>query len=224
MSVFQFFRPIFVEGYASAEKSVLTMAACLFLALFLGSYTSCIYRRVRRQAFYSRGFQLSLAVLAVITAAIILTIQSNIVVSLGMVGALSIVRFRTAVKDSLDLIFLFWSISTGIICGAGYAMIAILLALIVTAAVLLYDRIREPESGMMLLVVNAGSVDDEETVMEIVRQNTTYLRVQAKSASKKDLNLTIEVKLKEPDILKKLLERPEVVTASLVRHDGEVTV
>ena len=95
-------------------------------AVAVAAYIYAVYKYVNRRAFVNRNFTLSLIALSVITAAIILTIQSNIVVSLGMVGALSIIRFRTAVKDPLDLVFLFWSIGAGIMCGAGFALIAVI--------------------------------------------------------------------------------------------------
>lgn len=96
-----------------------------------------------------------------ITAAVILTIQFSIVISLGMVGALSIVRFRTAIKDPMDLVFLFWSISVGIICGAGLAEVAVILSLKVTLGILLLDKM-PAVSTPMLLVINADSCDAEE--------------------------------------------------------------
>ena len=111
----------FLEGYATSELNVGTMFFCMGIAAAIGLYIFLIYKLVNKNSFYNRNFNISLIALTVITAAIILTIQSNIVVSLGMVGALSIVRFRTAIKYPMDLVFLFWSISVGIICGAGFA-------------------------------------------------------------------------------------------------------
>ena len=100
------------------------IAATLIVTALLALYIFAIYRLVTRKVFYSKNFNISLAVMSLITAAIILAMQSNLVISLGMVGALSIVRFRTAIKDPMDLAFLFWSISVGIICGAGLYEVA----------------------------------------------------------------------------------------------------
>ena len=111
----------FLEGYGAVSIDFATIVTCMAITVLVAAYIFMVYRMLNRKAFYNRNFNLSLIALAVITAAVILTIQSNIVISLGMVGALSIVRFRTAVKDPMDLVFLFWSISAGIICGAcGY--------------------------------------------------------------------------------------------------------
>ena len=122
------FKNSFLNGFSSGID-VKTILIGLAITTVLSLYIFFIYRLVTRKTFYAQTFNLSLIAMAVITAAIILTIQSNIVLSLGMVGALSIIRFRTAIKDPLDLVFLYWSISIGIICGAGLSVIAVILTL-----------------------------------------------------------------------------------------------
>ena len=112
-----------LEGYATSNITVVTVLVCMLCTLAISLYIYYVYKYVNRNAFYNKSFHLSLILMAIVTAAIILTIQSNIVVSLGMVGALSIIRFRTAIKDPIDLGCLFWAISAGIICGAGFALL-----------------------------------------------------------------------------------------------------
>ena len=109
-----------INDVSGGETMVVLLCTCLVALYVFG-----VYRVVTRKTFYSKNFNISLAALAVITAIVILTVQSNIVLSLGMVGALSIVRFRTAIKDPMDLVFLFWAISVGIACGAGMLEIAV---------------------------------------------------------------------------------------------------
>ena len=118
MGIIDLLKKAFMEGYATSSITIGTVLICIGCTMLIAVYIYFIYKIVNRNSFYNKGFNISLVIIAVITAAIILTIQSNIVVSLGMVGALSIVRFRTAIKDPMDLAFLFWSISAGIICGA----------------------------------------------------------------------------------------------------------
>ena len=118
--------------------------------------------------------------LCMITAAIILTIQFSLVISLGMVGALSIVRFRTAVKDPMDLVFLFWSIGTGIICGAGLSEIAVILALLLTIGVLVLDRV-PVVSVPMLLVVNADDCGMEEKIVETAKHYCKACKVKSRN-------------------------------------------
>ena len=119
MSFKDIFKKSFLEGFTAMDISTSKILATLAMVVILSLYIFCIYQVVTRKTFYSKTFNISLAAIAIITASIILAMQSNLVISLGMVGALSIVRFRTAIKDPMDLIFLFWSISIGIICGGG---------------------------------------------------------------------------------------------------------
>ena len=117
MNYIDIFKKSFLEGYASSNLTVKSILVCMAITILISAYIFFVYRLINRNSFYNKNFNMSLPAIAIITAAIILTIQSNIVISLGMVGALSIVRFRTAIKDPMDLVFLFWSISVGIICG-----------------------------------------------------------------------------------------------------------
>ena len=133
------FKKSFLEGFAGSEINLTTIIVALAVASALALYIFLTYRIVTRKTFYSKNFNISLAGITVITAALILTMQSSVVLSLGMVGALSIVRFRTAIKDPMDLMFLFWSISVGIICGAGLAQIAVILSIVVTVGVFILD-------------------------------------------------------------------------------------
>ena len=115
------FKDIFKKSFLSqfnSDLSTTSIIMALLITAVIAVYIFAVYRVVCRKAFYSRSFAISLPVIAMITASVIIAVQSSIVISLGMVGALSIVRFRTAVKDPMDLAFLFWSISVGIICGA----------------------------------------------------------------------------------------------------------
>ena len=158
-----------------------------------------------------------------ITAAVILTIQSNIVISLGMVGALSIVRFRTAIKDPMDLVFLFWSISVGIICGAGFAVVAVVASIVITVIILLFDRAPAGVPAVILLV-NASDYKTEGRVMGIVEKHCGMSKVKARNLTKDKLSLAVEVRTGEGGrLVEELMELESVVSASLVDHDGEVT-
>ena len=137
-----------------------------------------VYRMLNRNEFYNKNFNISLPVMALITAAVILTIQSSIVVSLGMVGALSIVRFRTAIKNPMDLGFLFWSISAGIICGAGFVMIAIVSSIAITAVILIADALPVAKAPLVL-VVNCSDNQMEKSVMEVVHDFCSLANVKA---------------------------------------------
>lgn len=213
----------FLEGYATSDIKISTIFICIICTAVLASYIFIVYRSVNRKAFYDRNFNLSLMGTAVITAAIILTVQSNIVVSLGMVGALSIVRFRTAVKDPMDLVFLFWSISVGIICGAGFAMIAIIASIVLTIIIVFFSLLPAAK-GTLILVVNASSYENEDEIMQIVNDVCKYAKTRARNITKDSLNLAIEVKTDEQKaLIDRLMNIKCIISASLVEHDGNTT-
>ena len=212
-----------MEGYASASLSVRSIVTCMVVTLLLSAYIFILYRAINRQSFYNKNFNISLPALAIITASIILTIQSSIIISLGMVGALSTVRFRTAIKDPMDLVFLFWSISVGIICGAGFAIIAVIASLILTCGILLADWLPIAKAPQILLV-NADSFENEEDIMDIVQKYCSLHKVQARNLTKDHLDMAVEVRVKdEAALVMELMKLKAVVSASLIAHDGEVT-
>lgn len=224
MELIQTFKKAFLEGYATSDIGILTILICIFCTILISTYIFLVYKTINKNSFYNRGFNLSLVGISVVTAAVILTIQSNIVVSLGMVGALSIVRFRTAIKDPMDLVFLFWAISVGIICGAGFAMIAVIASLGITIVIVLFNMLPSAK-GDLVLIVNADSYSHETQIMEVVKADCRYAKVKARNVSKTSLNMAIEVKVDDQAaLLRNLLEIEGLTTASLVEHDGEVTV
>ena len=158
-----------------------------------------------------------------ITSAIILTIQSSIVVSLGMVGALSIVRFRTAIKDPTDLMFLFWAIAVGIICGVGMAEIAILLSLIVTVIVVFLNTLPVAKAPL-IFAINSSDLDAEEGIMNIVKKYCKHAKVKSRNVTKTSLDLIIELRTGEgSNLVREVLDISSISSAVLMSHDGEVT-
>ena len=146
------FKNSFLTSYTSDNISVIHITAVLLITCLIACYIFFVYRLFTRKTFYSRTFNISLAAVSVITAAIILAVQASIVISLGMVGALSIVRFRTAVKEPMDLVFLFWSIAVGICCGAHVTEIAVVLSALLTILVIVLDRLPVGRAPMILVV------------------------------------------------------------------------
>lgn len=209
-------------GYATGSISVKELVICLFFTTLFSLYVFVVYKKVTKRSFYNPSFNLSLIALAIITAAIILTIQSNIVVSLGMVGALSIVRFRTAIKDPMDLVFLFWSIGIGIMCGAGFSLIAFVASIVITIVIVMISCLPAVASPL-LLVVNSNSHKDESAILDIVKRNCSFSNVRARNVSKSGMNMAIEIKTeKEGTLIEELMCLECVTNASLVEHDGDV--
>ena len=223
MSFRDIFKKSFLEGFASAEITTSTVVVALGIACALALYIFFVYRIVTRKTFYSKNFNISLAGISVITAALILTMQSSVVLSLGMVGALSIVRFRTAIKDPMDLMFLFWSISVGIICGAGLAQVAVILSVMITLGILILDHMPVAKAPM-ILVVNASDLDAEEKVCAVVKKLAGHYHVKSRNMTAVSLDLVMELRTKEGGKLVRAVMAVEGVTsASLLAHDGEVT-
>lgn len=211
-----------LEGYATSNIDIVTMFICILCTAVIAIYICIAYKVVNKNSFYDRNFCTALFALAIITSAIILTIQSNIVVSLGMVGALSIVRFRTAIKNPMDLVFLFWSISAGIICGAGFAMIAIIASLVLTIGLILFS-IRTQDQESMILIVNSEHYE-EELILKLVSRNCRTWKVRARNITSGNVNMAIEVKTRHPHSLIEELHNLESVTSvSLVEHNGDIT-
>lgn len=217
------FKKTFLEGYASSTLSVKSIIVCMAVTTLIAVYIFILYRLMNRQSFYNKNFNVSLLALAIITAAIILTIQSSIIISLGMVGALSIVRFRTAIKDPMDLVFLFWSISVGIVCGAGFSIIAVIASLVLTCALLLADRLPIAKAPQILLV-NSGTFENEGEIMAVVKKYCSLYKVKARNLTPGHLDMAIEVRVKEEALLvTELMKLSSITSASLIAHDGEVT-
>ena len=223
MSIEDILKDSIVEGYASSTLSVKSIIVCMVITFLISIYIFILYRVINRQAFYNKNFNISLPAMAIITAAIILTIQSSIIISLGMVGALSIVRFRTAIKAPMDLVFLFWSISVGIVCGAGFAIIAVIASAVLTCGILLADYLPIAKAPQILLI-NSESFENEKEIMEIVKKYCSLHKVKARNLTIDHLDMAIEVRVKEEAALvTELMKTENVVSASLVAHDGEVT-
>lgn len=223
MNFSDIFKKSFLEGFSSSDITTKYVIVCLAITTMLALYIFFVYRVLTRKSFYNKNFNISLSATSIITAAIILTIQSSIVISLGMVGALSIVRFRTAIKDPMDLVFLFWSISVGIICGAGLAEIAFITSIVLTLLILILNYLPIAKAPM-ILVINTSSIKDEEAILLTVKKYSKYNRIRSRNLSNDHMDMVIEVRLKEErQCIGEILNVKGVTAASLLSHDGEVT-
>ena len=223
MTFSDIFKKSFLEGFTSTDINIYTAAAAMLITSVLALYIFLVYRTLTKKTFYSKSFNISLAGIALITAGIVVTIQSSLVVSLGMVGALSIVRFRTAVKDPMDLMFLFWSIAVGIICGVGLAEIAVLLSVVLTIGIVILDLLPVAKAPM-ILVVNAADLNAEQEILDVVRKFARHHSVKSRNMTRSNLDLIVELRVSEgSELMRELMKLDVVETASLMSHDGEVT-
>lgn len=210
-----------MNGFGGADLTVAEIALTLGITFIIALYLFVVYRVITENAFYSRNFNISLVAMSLVTAGIILAMQSSLVISLGMVGALSIVRFRTAIKEPLDLMFLFWSIGTGIICGAGLYKVAIVLAVCVTLAIVILKLIPEGKSGQLLFVSHGSDVTRAQ-IEEAVKESGKILGVKSTNVTSSGVNSIYEVKVNNPEgMLNSLKAISGMTSVSLMAHDGE---
>jgi len=180
-----------------------------------------IYRKTYSGPLYSHNYNVSLVMMAQITALVIMTISSNLVLSLGMVGALSIVRFRTAVKDPMDIVFMFWSIAVGISCGASLYMISIVGSLFISMVIILLSRYSNQTDVFMLIIHYSEDAKDE--VFKII--SSLDYRIKSKTATQEIMELTLEITLMGADtkFIDKLSQIYGVRDATLITYNGNLS-
>lgn len=224
MNFSDIFKNSFISMFSQTNLSTSQIVMTLGLTCIIALYIFAVYRLITRKTFYNKNFNISLAALTLITAIVILTVQANIVISLGMVGALSIVRFRTAIKDPMDLVFLFWSISVGISCGAGMVEIAIIGSLLLTIIIFLLDRIPVAKAANILVVNAAGEAALMNEINNIVKANSKYFKVKSRNLSDSALDVVIELwGSDDEELISNLKSIDKVHSVSIMAHDGEVT-
>lgn len=212
-----------LEGFSYNDISTTKIAVTLLIAYAIAMYIHVVYKFVTKNAFYYKNYGISMTIMSVVTAGIILAMQSSLVISLGMVGALSIVRFRTAIKDPMDLLFLFWSIANGIICGAGIYELAILVSFVATVGIFVFQTF-PIRKDTYLLVLNANTREVFEPVMALVGEKTLSSAVKAKNISKNGMELILEIKLKDNDkqLIDALLGVEGINAVHLLENDTDV--
>ena len=214
------FKSSFLENIASF--SALDMAIAMGLAFILGIFIFSVYKKTYTGVMYSAGFGVSLLGLTLITTLIILAVASNIILSLGMVGALSIVRFRTAIKEPLDIVFLFWSIAAGIVLGAGLLPLAILGSLFIGIILVVFVN-RKSVDSPYILIVGSESEQQEDDILNHIKQSVQRYSIKSKSVSDSGMEVTYEVRLKESStkFVGQIKNISGVKSAALVSYNGD---
>ena len=205
----------------TADFSIAAASVSLLSALFIGLFIFFIYKKTYAGVMYSKPFNTSLVLLSVLTTFVILAVTSNVVLSLGMVGALSIVRFRTAIKEPLDLVFLFWSISVGIILGAGLYSLAFLGSAFITVILFVLTG-KVDSSAPYILMLQLENENAELQATEIIKNRFGKIIVKSKSITDGQPELIYEVKVKnnETSFMNELSAIEGVQNATLVSYNG----
>lgn len=202
--------------------SIPDIFVALAISFILGLFIFTVYKRTYTGVMYSSSFGITLIAMNLITTLVILAVSSNLIISLGMVGALSIVRFRTVVKEPLDLVYLFWSITVGIIVGAGLLPLALIGSLVI--GLILFVFVNKKSSDFPYIVVlNLLNEDAEKEALKMLQNFTKKQMVKSKNVSKNGIELTTEVRLKDSSVefLNKILDIDGVNNAVLVSYNGD---
>ena len=220
MSVKDVLRKSFLENYSASNYDVVDIALALTIALLLGILIYLVYRKFYAGVIYSKSFAITLIGMCVLTCMVTLAISNNVVISLGMVGALSIVRFRTAIKDPIDLLYLFWSITTGITAGAGMYILTMVSAVIMIIMIALFYS-RASKNKIYIAVIHYEGVDTGDEVLRAFGKKKYY--VKSKTMKGDITELAVEVNVKGDDLYfqEKIGNIEKVKDITLIQYNGE---
>jgi len=211
----------FVNLEFTSTLSVSDIAIVLFITFLTGMFVFYIYKKTFQGVLYTQSFNVSLVMVAIVTSLIIMTISSNFILSLGMVGALSIVRFRTAIKDSMDIVFMFWAISIGIANGAGFFKISITGTIFIAIILLILTKYKS-SSSPYLLILNYHE-NSHINIVDHIKNETGQFNLKAKTVVNDNVELTVEIRIKNEDtsFVNRLSKIEGVKDAVLVSYNGD---
>ena len=220
MTFSDIFKSSFLESVT--EFSVIDTVIGMAFALVIGLFIFVIYKKTFSGVMYSTGFAMSLVGLSLVTTLVIMAVTSNVVLSLGMVGALSIVRFRAAIKEPMEIVFLFWSLAVGIVIGAGMIPLAVIGSVIIGVILVLFVSKRFSNTPY-ILIVNCGDERSEEAVLSIIGQSVDKYIVKSKTVNEAGIELTAEIRVKDnaTSFVNRVNEITGVSGATLVTFNGE---
>ena len=218
------FSDVFKSSFLSNINSFSTLDVLLALGLafVIGLFIFLIYKKTYQGVMYSDSFGVSLIAMSMITSLVIIAVTSNVVLSLGMVGALSIVRFRTAIKEPMDIAFLFWAIAVGIVLGAGLLPLAIIGSVIIGIIIVVFST-RKIGDTPYILVVSCENEETESIAYELIKEDAKKSLLKSKSVNKLGIELTYEVRIKDDNtcFVNKISAVNGVTNAVLVSYNGE---
>ena len=220
LSFSDIFKSSFLENVTSV--SLVDMLLGLVLALCLGLFIFLVYKKTYAGVMYSSSFGVTLVALTMITTLLMLAVTSNVVLSLGMVGALSIVRFRAAIKEPLEIVYLFWSVAVGIVLAAGFIPLAVIGSVIIGVILLVLVN-RKSHCNPYIVVLQCDDQDSETLARNTLEHNVQRCVLKSKTVQKGRIELNLEVRLKDDntDFINVLSDLNGVQSAVLVSYNGE---
>lgn len=197
-----------------------TIISVLIMVCFVAAYEFFVYRVVSHRAFYNKSFNISITVLPFFISTIILCLQSNVVITLGTIGALAIIRYRTAIKDPVDMVYLLWSVHTGICCGCQLYEVSVLTSIAVTAVLLLLNYINIGHSPYCLIL--HCSTTNEKRVINLITQNVKNPRIKNRNYTSSGIDMVVEFFSKNPVVVSEILSASDAVDKfSIIEYDAE---
>jgi uncharacterized membrane protein YhiD involved in acid resistance len=211
--------------FSTTELSVVSIASTLLLAFALGLFIFFVYRASYKGVMYSKTFNVTLIAMSMITASVILAVTSNIILSLGMVGALSIVRFRAPIKDPIDIAYLFWAVGTGIVCGAGLWMLAVISCVVIGIILFVFSRVSDVKTPY-LLVVSYQTEETNDQVFKLIESEVNRYHLKSKVFNGENYELTVEIReqKKTASLVNKIGGIGNVNSVALLGYDGDFAV
>ncbi len=213
------FKSSFLESVTGFSLSEVLLA--MLFSVIVGLFIFWVYKKTFTGILYSSGFALTLIGLTLVTTLVIIAVTSNVVLSLGMVGALSIVRFRTAIKEPMEIVFLFWSIAVGIVIGAGMIPLAVLGSVIIGIILIIFANRKNVENAY-ILVLNCENEEAENAAAELLKSTVKKYRIKSKTVNADGIELTTELKIKDDKMafVNRMNEITGVKNATLVSYNG----
>ncbi len=204
--------------------SFMEVGIIFLLAIAIGMYVYLIYKFSRKAAFYSRDTGTTIAGMPIVIAAIMVAMQSNLIVSLGMVGALSIVRFRNAVKNPLDILYLFWSISAGIICGVGLKLLAVFLCIVMTILLLIISLLPNAKASAVLVLRSSDDTVDWSEINKVLCVYSRNCKEKSRSIRNGETEIIYELSTSKENEMLQSLNKFNLTQINFLAHDGEFRI
>lgn len=207
-------------GISFERILMIFLVACL-----IGVYIFMVYKLISKAAFYSKDLNVTIAGMVLVVAAMMIAMQSNLVVSLGMVGALSIVRFRNAVKNPMDLLFLFWAVSAGILCGVELVLLAVTMCAAMTILLWLLQMIPNSRATALLVLRTSERDVDWKAVMTLIGKYAGYFSEKSRNIRMNETEIIVELRCsKEEELIDELKKLEKITQISYLKHDGEMRI
>lgn len=206
--------------YSSESITTVTIISVLLMVLFLAVYEFLVYRFVSHRSFYNKSFNITIAILPFFISTIILCLQSNIIITLGTIGALAIIRFRTAVKDPVDMLYLLWSVYVGIICGCQLFEVGVLTSILVTIVLVVLDHVNFGRKPFVLILHSEEDVEKE--LQSTFKEKKISNKFKSRNYTSKGYDYAIEFTTKDIEGLKKELSNNKKVSKySIIEYDAD---